>query len=70
MRLTAELLAVEIIDKDEEEKELTIQLACEGFDNEKLELKIGDKKYELDAGDLMEAIARISVGALTDKKEN
>ncbi len=60
MNIVAELSALELIDKDEEEKECLLELSCEGLEEDVI-LKLDDKRrFKIAAGDLMEAVARIS----------
>ncbi len=61
MKLIAELLACELIDKDEEEKDTTIKLSCEGLESSELILEIGDRKFKVDASEVMECVSRVAM---------
>ncbi len=60
MNMIAELVATELIDKDEEEKDTSITLTCEGFEDDVI-LKMDDgRRFKVTAEELIEAVARIS----------
>jgi len=71
MKLTAEIIATEIIDKDETEKDTSIKLSCEGLDSSCVIVEFEDgRKFNVDGNDLMECLARISQEELTAKEED
>jgi hypothetical protein len=69
MKLNAELAVVELIGKDEEEKDGILKLSCEGLDASDVILEFGDLQLKVDGTDLMECLARISSEGLTTKKD-
>jgi hypothetical protein len=60
MKLTAELLAQELIEKDDEERDMTLTLSCVEFEKENVILHLDGKKYQVDGTALIEALVRIS----------
>ena len=60
IKITADLPAQELIEKDEEEKDCLIKLSCEALEDDII-LELEDKRqFKIAAGDLMECIARVS----------
>ena len=61
MKMIADLAVLELIDKDEEEKDRLLTVTCEDLDTADVMLIFSDgAKYKVDGSELMDAIARVS----------
>ncbi len=71
MKITAELPALELIEKIDEEKDVTLKISCEGFESSEVILEMPEgRQFKLDANDLMEAVSRTAIEQYIMKKED
>jgi hypothetical protein len=76
MKLSAEMLATELVakndkDDDDDEKETLLTLTCDGFDHSEVILEFEDgRKFKVDGSDLLECLSRISSESFTKEKED
>ncbi len=71
MKIIAELPAQELIEENEEEKDITLKISCAGFETSEVILETPEgRQFKLDANDFMEALSRTAIETFAVKSED